>query len=109
MATASLNVIRPWWNLANPGASSPGNTAAAAATSAAPAPAYAASPAAHSASTASCDRASAAPASRHRASAAAAAATATPDQHEVVLERFVGFSIEDVERCQADIGDFFLA
>src|SRR5262245_56190637 len=112
MATASLNVIRPWLNLANPAASSPGNTAAAAAASAAPdAPAHAASPAAYSASasTASCHRASAAAATTPDAAAAPAAATATRGQHKVVLERFVGFSVENVESCQADVGDFFLA
>src|SRR5215470_7920432 len=115
MATASLNVTRPWLNLANPGASSPGNTAAAAATSAAPdadTPTHAASSAAHSASasTASCHRASdAAPTATRDTAAAPAAATATRDQHEVVLERSVGFSVEDVESCQADVGDFFLA
>src|SRR5215470_17681864 len=118
MATASLNVIRPWLNLANPGASSPGNTAAAAATSAASAapdadaPTHAASSAAHSASasTASCHRASdAAPTATRDTAAAPAAATATRDQHKVVLKRSVGFSVEDVESCQADVGDFFLA
>src|SRR5215469_12473974 len=96
-------------SLAN-AARSPGQAATAAAAPAADSAAHSASHEAASGHGASREAASRHGASReatsgHRATAAAAAALG---EYDVVLKDSVGFLVEDVERREADVGDFLL-
>ena len=101
-----VNLIEACSSLAN-AARSPGQAATAAAASAADSAAHAASRHSASRDAASGHSASRCCTSGDRAPAAAAAAAGS-GEYDVVLKDSVGFLVEDVERREADVGDFLL-